>query len=123
MTGYLCSRLTPWHRGYELPSASWRASFRLCGQRLGDGADDAFGDIGGPADVVGVELLRGEVSVLGEAAIPSDVIGLVKGFRVDQIGEFLSCVLEDDPVRAPSPPRVRRPNAAMCPVIALRMAS
>jgi hypothetical protein len=42
------------------------------------GIDDAFGDVGGPPDVVGGDLPRRELSVLRERPIPSDPLGVVE---------------------------------------------
>jgi hypothetical protein len=45
------------------------------GEVGGDGVDDRLGEVAGPANVVSVDVARGEVPVVGERPVPTDGVG------------------------------------------------
>jgi len=57
------------------------------GQHLGYGVDDPFGHIGRGLYVFGGQLASGKVSVLGQAPVPADVVGLPQIVSCDDVLE------------------------------------
>ena len=64
----------------------------------GDGVDDPLGDIGGPADVAGIEVPCREVSVLRDGSISSDAVGVAEVGGRDHSAELVACVVDDNAV-------------------------